>query len=95
MINRFALSFLCIGLDRDKTCGVMLLYILLADAYSQTCSRSSHHCRRYLGHRRLDDQASTTWTTKPETESDLPHHARGEDRGRCPESHGHSIKTLR
>ena len=29
MINRFALSFLCIVLDRDKTCGVMLLYILL------------------------------------------------------------------
>ena len=30
MINRFALSFLCIELDRVKTCGVMLLYILLA-----------------------------------------------------------------
>ena len=29
MINRFALSLLCIELDRDKTCGVMLLYILL------------------------------------------------------------------
>ena len=29
MIDRFALSLLCIELDRDKTCGVMLLYILL------------------------------------------------------------------
>ena len=29
MINRFALSFLCIELDRDKTCGVTLVYILL------------------------------------------------------------------
>ena len=34
MINRFALSFLCIELDRDKTCGVMLLYILLSSAYN-------------------------------------------------------------
>ena len=30
MINRFALSFLCIELDRDKTCGVTLVYILLS-----------------------------------------------------------------
>ena len=29
MINRFALSFLCIELDRNEMCGVMLLYILL------------------------------------------------------------------
>ena len=30
MINRFALSFLCIELDRNEICEVMLLYILLA-----------------------------------------------------------------
>ena len=30
MINRFALSFLCIELDRNEMCGVMLLYIPLA-----------------------------------------------------------------
>ena len=35
MINRFALSFLCIELDRDKTCGVTLLYILLATLTKQ------------------------------------------------------------
>ena len=29
MINRFALSFLCIELDRDEMYGVALLYILL------------------------------------------------------------------
>ena len=29
MINRFALSFLCIELDRNEMCGVMLVYILL------------------------------------------------------------------
>ena len=29
LINRFALSLLCIELDRDKIFGVMLLYILL------------------------------------------------------------------
>ena len=29
MINRFELSFLGIELDRDKTCGVTLVYILL------------------------------------------------------------------
>ena len=29
MINRFALIFLCIELDRDKIFGVMLVYILL------------------------------------------------------------------
>ena len=29
MINRFALSFLCIELDRDIIFGVMLVYILL------------------------------------------------------------------
>ena len=30
MINRFALSFLCIELDRDIIFGVMLVYILLS-----------------------------------------------------------------
>ena len=30
MINRFALSFLCIELDRNVRFGVTLLYILLA-----------------------------------------------------------------
>ena len=30
MINRFALSFLCIELDRNVRTGVMLVYILLA-----------------------------------------------------------------
>ena len=34
MINRFALSFLCIELDRDIIFGVMLLYILLT--YEET-----------------------------------------------------------
>ena len=29
MINRFALSFLCIDLDRNEMCGVMLVHILL------------------------------------------------------------------
>ena len=29
MINRFALSFLCIELDRNEICGVTLVYILL------------------------------------------------------------------
>ena len=32
MINRFALSFLCIELDRDKIFGGMLVYILLTIA---------------------------------------------------------------
>ena len=32
MINRFALSFLCIELDRNEICGVMLLYILLSSS---------------------------------------------------------------
>ena len=31
MINRFALCFLCIELDRNEICEVMLLYILLME----------------------------------------------------------------
>ena len=36
MINRFALSFVCIELDRDKICEVMLLYILLSSVLFST-----------------------------------------------------------
>ena len=35
MINRFALSFLCIELDRNEICEVMLLYILLTGTHDQ------------------------------------------------------------
>ena len=38
MINRFALSFLCIELDRNEICEVTLVYILL----SWTCLMSHH-----------------------------------------------------
>ena len=41
MINRFALSFLCIALYRDKTCGVMLVYILLPDIVLSVLSADS------------------------------------------------------
>ena len=45
MINRFALSFLCIELDRNVRFGVTLLYILLttkATCVSQLLSRARH-----------------------------------------------------
>ena len=66
MINRFALSFLCIELDRDKICEVTLLYILLMFAvyifvtekpdfcflyiFSGWCMLSKMHPSRYTQH---------------------------------------------
>ena len=47
MINRFALSFLCIELDRDILFGVMLVYILLmlmsSPAQSQPSTSNDVH----------------------------------------------------
>ena len=44
MINRFALSFLCIELDREKICEVMLLYIAisLGSMYSSTLTTAEY-----------------------------------------------------
>ena len=62
MINRFALSFLCIELDRNEICGVMLLYILLRESrmlYSCEWRLYSELCASIvlIAKYRLDDTA--------------------------------------
>ena len=44
MINRFALSFLCIELDRDKICEVMLLYIPGLTSSVRYCGNKTLPC---------------------------------------------------
>ena len=52
MIYRFALSFLCIELDRDKIFGVMLVYMLLKYKRTHVSSvakveRFTRYCLKY------------------------------------------------
>ena len=42
MINRFALSFLCIELDRNEIYEVMLVYILLRIAKAKDLTKNNH-----------------------------------------------------